>query len=139
MKLTAQNVFGATVVLASIIKEQRSMPQRGKYLVARLHTKLLPEYNVLEGRRNAIVQELGDPVMKTEELADGTISITPVEGQWQVPMHRMPEFTKAWEAIGAEELEVDVQPLPLSALSLPTGDGAIEAHELVILGDLITE
>jgi len=140
MKLTAQNVFGATVVLASIIRDQRSMPQRGKYLIARLHAKLLPEYNVLEARRNAIIQDIGEVMMDAVTNPDtGEVTLTQIPGKFQVSEARMPEFTKAWTAIGEEEIEVDVQPLPLSALSSPDGDGAIEAHELQVLGVLVTE
>lgn len=139
MKLTAQNVYGATIVLANIMREQRTMPQRGKYLIARLHAKLLPEWKVLDARRDDMIKAYNNPQTRSEKNPETgeDIQVT-VEGEWQVPPDKMPEFTAAWEALGNEEIEVDVQPIPLLSLSLPDGsDGAIEAHELATLGDLV--
>lgn len=141
MKLTAQNVYGATIVLASIISSQRPMPQRGKYLIARMHSKLLPEYNILNGRRDELIKAYNTPQTKTvTDEATGATAEVPVEGEWQVPKDKMPEFVAAWELLGNEEIDVDVQPLPLMSLSLPNGsDGAIEASELITLGSLVSD
>jgi hypothetical protein len=59
---------------------------------------------------------------------------------WKVPADKMPEFTAAWAEIAAQEIEVDVQPIPLSQLDLGDGvDGSIEANEFIVLGDLVSE
>lgn len=139
MKLTAQNVYGSTIVLAAIISERRTMPQRGKYLIARLHAKLLPEFNVIDGRRDDLIKAYNSPQTRTETNPEtGETIEVPIEGRWKVPADKMSEFQAAWKALGDEEIDVDVQPIPLLSLSLPDGsDGAIEANELSTLGDLV--
>lgn len=126
MKLTAQQIRDVTLVVSQIIREQRSMPQRGKFRLARLHAKLLPEFNVIDAQRDSLVKEHGDPV-------EGDIS------RWEVSAEHMPEFNAAWKTIADEEIEVDVQPIHLSDLDCGTANGGIEANELIVLGDLITE
>lgn len=139
MKLTLQNVYGSTIVLASIISEQRTMPQRGKYLIARLHAKLLPEFKLIDARRDELIKAYNTPQMRTETNAEtGEKTQVPVDGEWQVPADKMPEFVAAWTLVGNEEIDIDVSPIPLLSLSLPDGsDGAIEASELATLGDLV--
>lgn len=140
MKLKVQQVMDAVLVLAQIINEQRAMPQLGKYRLARMHARLLPEFKVMDAKRDEMIKAYGNPQTKVENLANGEVLITPIEGQWQVPPEHMPEFIAAWKEIGDAEIEVDVLPIPLSALTLPAGgDGAIEASELITLGELISE
>ncbi len=142
MKLKVQQVMDATIVLTRIVNDRRPMPQRGKYLVARMHAKLLPEFKIIDGRRDEMIRAYNNPqtrVVPGSIQAEGeSPQMEPIEGQWQVPADKMPEFTEAWKAIGAEEIDVDVQAIPLLSLSLPDGsDGAIEANELITLGDLV--
>lgn len=141
MKLRVQQVMDATIVLTRIINEQREMPQKGKYRIARMHAKLLPEFKVIDARRDEMIKAYGNPQVKTETNPEnGEVTITPVEGQWQVPADKMPEFTAAWKVIGDEEIDVDVQPIPLAYLSgNDQENGAIEASELITLGDLVQE
>ncbi|MBU6430461.1 MAG: hypothetical protein KGR26_15700, partial [Cyanobacteria bacterium REEB65] len=122
---------------------------RGKYLLARMHTKLMPEFKVIDARHDEMVKSYGNP--QTEEIVAaeddaannvkaGDKIIRPVDGQWQVPPDKMDEFTKAWDAICDEDIDVDVQPIPLLALCMPNGtEGLIEAGEFIILGDLVTD
>jgi hypothetical protein len=142
MKLTAQNVYGSTIVLATIMRETRAMPQRGKYLVARMHAKLLPEFNVLNARRDEMIKAYNTPQTRFEKTIEDPLGgrEVPIEGEWKVPADKMSEFSAAWKALGDEELDIDVQPIPLAALSLPDGaDGSVEAHELATLGDLVSD
>lgn len=125
MQLTVQQVYDATVTVSQIIREARSMPQRGKFRLARLHAKLLPEFTTIEAQRDALIKEHGDPV-------DGQVD------KWMVTPERMDEFNAAWKPVGDEVIDVDVTPIPLADLD-GGGNGAIEAHELVVLGDLISE
>lgn len=140
MKLKVQSVMDATLILTRIINEQRAMPQKGKYRVARLHAKLLPEFKVIDARRDEMIKAYGTPQTKTvANLETGDVTITPGDG-WQVPADKMPEFTAAWKQIGDEEIDVDVQPIPLAQLSLGDDtDGSIEANELLTLGDLVSD
>lgn len=140
MKLKVQNVMDAMLILTRIINEQRAMPQKGKYRVARMHAKLLPEFKIIDARRDEMIQAYNTPQTKTEKNPEtGEVTITPADG-WQVPADKMPEFTAAWKQIGDEEIDVDVQPIPLAQLSLgDSTDGAIEASELITLGDLVSD
>lgn len=125
MKLKVQHVFEATLVVARIINENRPMPQRGKFRLARLHAKLLPEFTTIAARRDEMItayDHLGETLQPT------------------VPDDKLSEFAAAWTEIGDEEIEVDVEPVPLGCLDLgDAADGAIQANELVTLGDLVTE
>lgn len=140
MKLKVQQVMDSMLVVTNIINRQCSMPQRGKYLLARMHTKLLPEFKVMDARRDELIQAYNTPQTRTETGDDGHPIQVSVEGLWQVPPEKMPEFTAAWKEIGDEEIDVDIQPLPLRAISMPDGsDGMIEASELITLGDLVVD
>lgn len=141
MKLKVQQVMDAALVLTKIINSQRALPQKGKYRIARLHSRLMPEYTVIDARRDEMIKAYNNPQMKTVTLPEtGATVEVPVDGQWQVPADKMPEFTAAWKAIGDEEIDVDVQPIPLSCLSLgDSEEGAIEAHELITLGELVSD
>jgi hypothetical protein len=63
-----------------------------------------------------MIKAYNTPQTKTEDRSPRPARSRPsVEGQWQVPADKMPEFTAAWKAVGDEEIEVDVQPIPLAA------------------------
>jgi hypothetical protein len=126
MRLTAQRVFDVTQLLATIINEKRPMPLKGAYRLARLHAKLKPEFDVIAGRRDAIITAYGC-------LREG-------DGVPQVPADQMADFQAKWGELAAEALEVDVQPILLAQLDL--GDqvpGALTALELSSLGDLVVD
>lgn len=139
MKLKVQHVMDAMLVVTNIINRQAPMPQRGKYLLARMHTKLLPEFKIIDERRDAMIKAYGNPQTKLETNPETGVTFeVPVEGQWQVPKESMPEFTAAWKIIGEEEIDVEIQPIPLSAICMPDGtDGLIEASEFITLGELV--
>lgn len=142
MKLKVQHVMDATLVVSQIIREARPMPQKGKYRLARMHAKLLPEFTTINDRRDAMIKEYD--TLETEPVTDGAtgeVSHVPkANAQWMVPPDKMPEFNEAWKVVGDQEIDVDVEPLPLSQLDLGNGtDGAIEARELITLGELVTD
>lgn len=125
MQLKVQHVFDATLVVARIINENRPMPQKGKYRLARLHAKLLPEFTTIAARRDEMITAFDH----VNESAVPT-----------VPPDKMAEFNAAWAELGNEVIEVDVEPIPLACLDL--GDavvGTIQAAELIALGELVTE
>lgn len=123
MKLTVQRVFDVTPLVTAIINEKRSMPQIGKFRLARLHAKLKPEYDTAAAQYDALVVKHGDAVI-------GDAGPT---GAFRVTDEHMPEFTAEWRPIGDTEVEVDVEPLRIHELD------SVEAHEIVTLGDLVTE
>lgn len=144
MKLKVQHVMDATLIVTQIINRAAPMPQRGKYLLARMHTKLMPEFKTIDARRDEMIKAYNNPQQRPVPgavvEAGEPVPMEDVPGEWQVPLEHMPEFTAAWKEIGAEEIEVDIQPIPLIALSLPNGsDGAIESSELITLGDLVVD
>lgn len=126
MKLTVQQVFDATPVLAKIIAENRPLPQKGAYHMARMHRKLLPEYEAIAARRDSLI-------MAFDHVEEGAALNS-------VPADKAAEFFAQWKEIAEEEIEVDVQAIPLQQLDL--GDsvaGAIQASELLMLGDLVCD
>lgn len=125
MKLKVQHVFDATLLLSKIINEQRPMPQRGKFRLARMHGALLPEFNVINASRDALIMSYQTP---TEN------------GQWIVPEDKAQHFAAAWQEIAGQEIEVTVQPIALADLDFGSeADGSIESHELITLGELVSE
>lgn len=146
MKLKVQHVMDSMLVVTNIINRQAAMPQRGKYMLARMHIKLLPEFKVMDARRHEMIKAYGSPQTKQvwDEQADPQHqlppTLEPIPGEWQVPPEKLAEFMEAWNVIGDMEIDVDVQPMPLICLSLPNGsEGMIEAAELITLGDLVVD
>lgn len=137
MKLTVQQMIDATLTVSQIIREARPMPLRGKYLLGRLHTKLVPEFNAANAQRDALIRAYD--VRQTQKVTLATGDEVEVETEeYMVPPDKMTEFLASWAEIASEQIEIDVQPVPVSALDLG-GNGSIEAHELIVLGDLITD
>jgi hypothetical protein len=129
MRLKIRRLFDAVQALDAIIREKRPMPQLGKFRLARMHAKLLPEFVAANAQRDELIQKHGD---RREE-----------DGQLWVPPARMVEFSAEWEPIAEHEVEVDIEPIRLADLALGKPDdpanGALEASELLLLGDLVTE
>lgn len=125
MKIKAQLLFDATLLVSQIIRENRPMPQKGSYRLARLHARLLPEFQTLSTQRDAMVAAYG---------------WTNAEGAVAVPAEKQDEFVAQWTEIGGQEIEVEVEALPLSQFDLgPSVPGVLSAAEIVALGDLITD
>lgn len=134
MLLKVQHIFDATLIISQIIREQRRMPQRGKFRLARMHAKLLTEFNTANERRDEMIKsyDTHQKILSGDEIVDGE--------QYIVPPGSLADFNASWKEIGDEEIDVDVQPIPISMLSLPDDEnGAIEAHEIAILGDLLSD
>lgn len=125
MQLTIAQVFAAVPTLDTIILEKRPMPQVAKYRLARMYGKLLAEFTPANAQRDDLVRKHGD------DLGDGSFF---------VPPERMAEFNAEWLPIAEHVLDVDIEPIRLSALGTPDDpNGAIEASELLSLGDLVIE
>jgi hypothetical protein len=123
MRLKVQQVFDAHHTLNAIVSENRPMPQKGAYRLARLKMKIDAEAVPIIEKRDALLIRLAAPV----EESPGNFTVTP-------------EFAAAWKELADDEIEVTVEPIPLAMLDL--GDavaGAITAAELCVLGELVTE
>ena len=137
MKLKIGHVYQAAEMIAAIINDNRSMPQKGSYRLARLFAKLKPEYDLIAARRNAMIEAydykelIDDPNPQNVALIEAP--------NFSVPLDKMPEFTKAWAEVANEEIDVDVAPIPLAYLDRGDGSSVITAAELIILDDLVTE
>lgn len=139
MKLTVQHVWDATQTLAKIINEARPMPQKGKYRLARMHAKLLPEFQTINERREEMIKAYGTHVKVRQPVCEDPLN--EVDGpDYMVPADKMEEFTADWKKFGADEIDVAVEPIPLACLDLGDGkDGSIQAAELITLGELVSE
>ncbi len=138
MKLTLQHVMDATLTLSQVIREQRPMTQKGKYRLARMHAKLLPEFNTINETRDGMIKAY-DTHATNKSVDPATGIVIEIETpEWKVPDDKLAEFNEAWKKIAAEEIEVDVEPIPLAYLDLG-GDGSIQANEFIALGDLVKE
>lgn len=149
MKLKVQHLMDATIVITSIIREDRPLPQKGKYRLARMHPKLDKEFQIVNERRNDMIKAYGHhPLVPNpafnREAAEGVDPASIPEfiphTEFSVPEDKLAEFQAAWEEIANEEIEVEIQPIPLEQLILSDNtDGCIGAHELIVLGDLVQE
>ena len=124
MRLKVQQVFDATQTLAAIINEKRPLPQKGIYRVARMHRKLFTEFETINNERTA-------KITAYDHKNDA--------GDLAVPDDKMPEFVAWWNEMAGEEIEVDVEPIPIDQLCIPGTEGSITFAEFTILGDLVRD
>lgn len=153
MKLKVSHLMDATLVINAIASENRPMPQKGKYRIARMSAKLTAEFEIINRKRNEMItayntpQMMPNPAYKEGAVVEGTNVVElpprfiPSPTEFMVPADKLAEFTAAWAEIAAEEIEVNVEPIPLGQLCLEGNDkdGSITAQELTILGDLVSE
>lgn len=130
MKLTVQQVFDATHVITRIVQSGRPLPTKGAYRLARMHAKLLPEFNLIAERRDKMITAYG---YKQEPVdTDGP------EPGFSVPPDKVAEFNAGWGEMAREVIEVEVEPIPLQQLDLG-GASSITGAEFATLGDLVTD
>lgn len=128
MKLTVLHVFNATPILTQIINERRTLPLKGAYRVARMHAKLVAEFQMIAQKRDALILAYG---------YNGPDDLPPAP---QVPPDKIEEFSARWADLASEEIEIDVEPIPLSQLDLGDDEaGSITALELISLGPLVVD
>ena len=140
MKLTVQHVFDATPILANIMRENRPLPSKGKYRIARIHRKLEAEWNLIAERYNALVKgyDYQRPTINGERVTDEQAKdAANVEMQQAVPDDKMPEFLAAWKELAAEEIDVAIEPIPLDQLCIDGEEGGISIAEFSVLADLV--
>jgi len=127
MKIKVQHLMDATMVIRQIITEKRPLPQKGNYRLARMFDKLAREFDILNAKRDEMIKAY-------DYHADGA-------KEWSVPPEHIPEFTKQWAELGAEEIEVDIEPIPLEQLCFadPDVQATIDVSEFIVLGSLVKE
>jgi hypothetical protein len=141
MKLKVLHIFEAAPIIAQIVREKRPLPQKGAYRIARMHIKLAAEYALAAERHDALIISydhfamVPPPKTKDDPLGQGE----PVKStQNSVPDDKIAEFQAKWKEISDLEVDVDVEPIPLSQLDRGGECVAlISAMELITLGDLV--
>jgi len=130
MKLTAFQVFVAHQIVRTFIEEKRPLPLKGAYRLSRLFTKLQPEFETIAKKRDELITAYD----YRTKINGGD------EEQLSVPPDKLIEFNANWRQIADEEIEVAVEPVPLTQLDLGKGEaGSLTAAELMGLGDLVTD
>ena len=124
MRLTAQQIFTATQVLAAIINEKRVLPSKGVYRVMRMHSKLFPEFEVLNKQRTDKILAYA---YKNETDQDA------------VPDDKMEEFIAWWTDIASIESEVNIEPIAIDQLCIDGQPGSISFAEFSALGELVRD
>jgi hypothetical protein len=144
--------------MSQIIREDRPLPQKGKYRLARMHPKLNAEFLIINAKRDDLIKaynhhgmipnpaaaQINDE-MREAIVTSGHLDKLPpkmIENpEWSVPDDKIEEFQTAWKEIADEVIEVAVEPIPLDQLCFPgdLAEGSITAHEFIVLGDLIAE
>lgn len=132
MLMKAARVWDATIALWTIMQEKRQMPQRGKFLVARMHAKLLPEFKLLNETRDSMISAYDHTVSVPNGGPDEEGTPT-FDTKIAVPEDKVPEFNEIWGKLILTEIDVDVSPISISDLD------NIEAIEISLLGELLTE
>jgi hypothetical protein len=150
MKLKLQHLMDATLIISQIIREERPMPQKGKYRLARMHPKLDKEFQTINTQRNDMIKAynfhpmIPNPAFNQpraeDPLAEANTDVPEMieHVEFSVPVDKLDEFNKHWTEFAEQEIELDIEPIPLEQLCLPDDkNGSIEANELIVLGDLV--
>lgn len=132
MKITADRVLVALPILDKIIAEKRPLTIKGAYRVARMHAKLLPEFRLIEERRDALITAYDYKGVPDGAPADSE----PVP---MVPPDKVAEFVASWNQVALEEIEFDLLPIPLAYLGPADAESPISAAEMLMLGELLVD
>lgn len=137
MKLTVQQVVDAFLALAMIVAAGRPMPQKGKYRVARMHAKLRGEFEIASKARDELISSYGFKKKVSEPGPDGKAVTRKVDA---VPDNKADEFAARWKEIADQEIDVEVEPIPLSQIDMGDQvDGALSVQQLIALGPLVVD
>ena len=126
MKLTVSTLFTAYPVLVAIINEKRKMSVKGSYRLARMYSKLEPEFKIVNDQREALIKEFGSEAKDEDGKPTGGYEVKRDSDKWA-------DFESAVNKLLADEIEVSVEPIPLEHLD------NLVAHEFLALGDLVVE
>lgn len=126
MKMTAQRIMDVYLLLRRVSNEERPLPQKGAYRIARMLSKM---------------QADAMPIMQQYDAMIFAYDYIPPGKEFnEVPPDKLVEFRAKWmETIGSEEHELDLDPMPLDHLDNGTRKGSLTVDELLMLDDLVKE
>ena len=129
MNLTNGEIWTASVALGQLGRRHLEIPQLGKYRLSRLEKDLAKTYAGIEARRIALIQAHGSESFsdETKTLSQGWTVQQGTEG------HKA--YVAAWDALCAESQDVEVSPIPLTALG--DSPNALEFGEISALDRLL--
>jgi len=123
METTAGAIHDAYRGVKEILEgvKERTIPQLGKYRLAKLHRILEKQYAAIEDKRSALIQTLGEERFfdeaKTQSRGWGVDEQGP----------NMVKYVEAWNAVRNEPVTIDVATIPLASL----GEDAVNGLKLV--------
>src|SRR4051812_29792109 len=126
MNLKVQHLMDSTLVISEIIRDNAPMPQKGKYRLARMHPKMVKEFEIINQQRNDMIKAYGTKAMvpnpenryseeaRREMIAAGRAGdLVPVmiesPTDYTVPEDKLEEFNAAWKEIADTEIELDIE------------------------------
>lgn len=132
MELTAGRIHDAVNAIVNIGQRPSvAIPQLAKKKLQMIHRELLPSFELVKAKMNALIQQYGE-----EQFADA--EKTKSLGTWTVKPEHKDVFNKEWDAVRAEVINVPlVKPLQFEMLGNELR--GIEITELDMLGELVTD
>ncbi len=129
MKLKLHDVWNICMILEITKQRGAAMPDSAKWWLARLARKLKPEFQALNAQRDEMIKSYG------KLNKEGQFCITPDVND---------DFSKRWNDLTNGEVEVAVDPRPLSffrfaEVDATKSDGPLSVAEMVALEPLIVE
>lgn len=121
MKIKLSVLLNITPALNELLEIK--LPIKAAYRVQRLATKIGAEQTTANTMRNKLIEEFGGPAQ-----GDKPPSIAPDSDNWGV-------FVEKLEALMAEEIDIDVEPIPLELL----GDVQVSAATLMRMDVFLKE
>lgn len=132
MKLTAERVLAALPVIDKIIAEKRPLTIKGAYRMSRMLQKLLPEFRLLEQRRDTLIESFDFKAVPDGAGPDAQPVPT-------VPADKVHEFLTAWNEVLKDEIELELEPIPLAYLGPADAESPVSAAEMLQLGELLVD
>jgi hypothetical protein len=132
METTAGAIHDAYRGVKEILEgvKERTIPQLGKYRLAKLHRILEKQYTAIEDKRAALIQTLGEErffdAEKTQSRGWGIDEQGP----------NMVKYVEEWSKVREEVVTIDTNPIPLAALG-DNADNGLKLVELRLLDQFI--
>lgn len=136
MQMTVREVVVAHQALIGILNCKPTLPQAAHYRLARAYKALQEEATTAEEQRTKIIMELG------QEVKDAEGKLT---GAWEVPEKDaegketadIKTYRERWGAVA--DVTIDVKAQPMSITIFGDHENGLQAAEIALLGDLITD
>ena len=136
MKTTVGRICDAMNALTMIgNRSTMAIPNKGRYAIARLRTKLQSEFETIQKTRDAMIEKIG-----VAQMANPGEGQPPVPtGNFIIPPEKSREWDLAWKEFASTEIEIEVNPIKTEQLQADenSSTGGLEAGELMLLGEFI--